>query len=98
MYGVPCSTLHDHCNGKSDVHCKSGRKPYLSMAEEEELVNFLDVHCRIGYPYTRKQVIAIIQEVVDGKGMKVQVTSGWWKSFVKRHPTITLRTAVKTGY
>ena len=94
MYGVPCSTLHDHCNGKSDVHCKSGPKPYLSMAEEEELVNFLDVHSRIGYSYTRKQVIAIIQEVVDGKGMNIQVTSGWWKSFVKRHPTITLRTAI----
>ena len=42
------------------------------MAKEEELVNFLDVHSNIEYPYTRKYAIANSKEVVDGKGMNVQ--------------------------
>lgn len=39
---------------------------------KEELVNFLDVHSHIEYPYTRKYAIANGKEVVDGKGMNVQ--------------------------
>lgn len=39
MYGVPCSTIHDHFTGKySDM--KAGPKPYLTTEEEEELVSF----------------------------------------------------------
>ena len=52
MHGVPHSTLHDHCVGKSQYNSKCGPKPYLTVGKEEELVRFLDVHCRIGYPYT----------------------------------------------
>ena len=62
MYGVPHSTLHDHCVDKSQHDSKYGPKPYLTIGEEEELVRFLDVHCRIGYPYTQKHVLSTVQE------------------------------------
>ena len=43
MYGVSCSTIHDHFTAKySDM--KAGPKPYLTTEDEEELVSFLDVH------------------------------------------------------
>ena len=94
MYGVPRSTLHDHFVGKIQPDSKCGPKPYLSIEEEEELVRFLDVHARIGYPYTRKHVLGIVQEVVNSKNIKTKVSNGWWESFLKRHLSLTLRTAV----
>ena len=81
MYGVPRSTLHDHCVDKSQHDSKYGPKPYLTIGEEEELVRFLDVHCRVGYPYTQKHVLSIVQEIVDSKGIKAQVSNGWWEAF-----------------
>ena len=93
MYGVPCSTLHDHCIEKSQHDSKYGPKPNLTIGEEEELVSFLDVHCRIGYPYTQKHVLSIVQ-VVDSKGIKAQVSNWWQEAFLRRHPSLTLRTAV----
>ena len=35
----------------------------------------------------------LIQEVVNCKVRNVKVSYGWWESFRKRHPTITLCTA-----
>jgi hypothetical protein len=94
MYGIPRSTLYDYYIGKSNLDSKSGPKPYLTSEEEEELVDFLEIHSRIGYPYTRKHVLAIIQDIIDTKGIKATVSNGWWQSFLRRHPTLTLRTAV----
>ena len=82
MYGVSRSTLHDHCLDKSQHDSKGGPKPYLTVGKEEELARFLDVHCRIGYPYTRNHVLSIVQEVVDSKGIKAQVSNGWWEAFL----------------
>ena len=94
MYWVPRSTLYDHCVGRSQQDSRCGPKPYLTVGEEEELVRFLDVHCRIGYPYTRKHVLSIVQGIVDARGIKAQVSNGGWEAFLRRHPSLTLRTAV----
>ena len=94
MNGVPRSTLHDHCVDKSQHDSKYGPNPYLTIGEEEELVRFLDVHCRVGYQYTQKHVLSIVQEIVGSKGMKAQVSNGWWEAFLRRHPSLALRTAV----
>ena len=53
-YNIPRSTLHDHVSGKVKFGAKPGRKPYLSIDEEEELVSFLVECAKIGYPHTRK--------------------------------------------
>ncbi len=63
-YGLPKSTLYDHVSGKVSRLAKPGPKPYLSEEEEEELVNFLVKCAQIGYPHTRMQVLAIVQEIV----------------------------------
>ena len=93
MYGVPRSTIYDHFTGKyPDI--KAGPKPYLTTEEEEEFVSFLDVHAKIGYPYTRKHVLGIVQDIVNTKGIEAEVSSGWWDSFRKRNPSVVLRSAM----
>ena len=69
-YSIPRSTLHDHVSGKVKFGAKPGREPYLNINEEEELVSFLVECAKIGYPHTRKQVIALVQEIINEKGIK----------------------------
>ena len=98
MYGVPKSTLHDHISGKVQLGSKPGRDPYLSICEEEEVVSFLVQTARIGYPRTKKQVFALVQQIVDNKGIQTTITNGWWERFCQRHSNIALRSAVPLSY
>ena len=49
---------------------------------------------KIGYAHTRKQVIALVQQIVESKGISTVVSSGWCERYIKRHPQMTLRVAV----
>ena len=98
LHGVPRSTLHDHVSGKVASICKPGPQPYLSTSEEEELVVFLLKCAKMGYPHTRQQILAIVQQILDYKGISTSLTNGWWERFRKRNPCLTLRTAVPLSY
>ena len=93
-HNVPKSTLSDRVTGKVIHGIKSGPQPYLSLSEEEELVSFLLGCAAIGYPRTRKDVIALVQDILISKGKSGVVTDGWWTGFKNRHCEITLRSAV----
>ena len=97
-FGVPRSTLHDHVSGKVEQHAKQGPKPYLTPEDEDELANFLLRCSRIGYPHTRQQVLSIVQDILNSKGINVVVSNGWWERFLQRHPHLTLRTAYPLSY
>ena len=90
-YNVPKSTLHDRISGKVVFGSQSGPPKYLSNKEEEELVNFILGCSSIGFPRSRKEIIAIVQNVMLEKGHNITVTNGWWDSFRKRYPFLTLR-------
>ena len=92
LYGVPRSTLHDRVSGKVQHGTRAGRPSYLTPAEEGELVNFLFKCSDIGYPHTVAQVLSIVQQIIDDKGMNQEITRGWWHHFSLRHPGISLRT------
>ena len=79
IYQVPKSTLHDRVPGKVIFGAKSGPSSYnyLSSEEEEELLNFLLKCSDIGYCHSRKQVIAIVQQIVDEKEIQAVVRNGW---------------------
>ena len=94
MYRVPKSTLYDHVSGKVAFGARSGPDPYLSIEEEEELFSFLIQVAKIGYPHTKKQVLALVQRMLASKGIASTVSNGWWERFCARHPGITLRSAV----
>jgi len=56
-------------------------------------------HCSsVGFARSRQQVIQLVQEVVTLKGLAVTVTHGWWESFRRRHPKLTLHTAAPVSY
>ena len=77
---------------------KSGPPAYLSPEEENELVSCLNGCSSMGYARSKKQTILLVQRVVESKGLNVKVSDGWWKSFMKRHGTLTLRTAEPLCY
>lgn len=88
VYGIPRSTLGDHCRGKVLPGARCGTPKYLTDAEESELVRFLVRCAEIGYPKSRKCVIALVQTVCNKKGLKVTVSHGWWESFSRRHAMV----------
>ena len=88
-YNVPKSTLGDRVSGCIVHGATSGKPQYLSDEEEELLVRFLLKCASIGYPRSRKEVIGIVQNVCDKKGLIVEVTHGWWEGLCHRHPNIS---------
>ena len=72
----------------------SGPKKYLTEEEEDELVAFVRRCALIGYPKSRKDMMALVQQIIESKGMQYTITNGWWESFCKRHPDLTLRAPV----
>ena len=92
-YGIPKSTLADRVSGRRLMGCRSGPPRLLSDAQEECLVKFLLRCATIGYAKSKKDVIAIIMEMCKSKRLDHKVTDGWWNSFLKRHPNLTLRSA-----
>ena len=45
----------------------------------------------LGYSRTVKEIIEIVQIVVNQKGLGVTVSPSWWKSFRSRHKDLVLR-------
>ena len=90
-YNIPRSTIHDYVTGKVTFGAKSGPPAYLTPSEEEELISFLTGMNSLGYSRTIKEVVAIVQGIVNEKRIKATVTSSWFKSFKSRHPQFVLR-------
>ena len=84
----PRSTLSDKVLCKVPLKARSGPSSYLTPEEEEELTSFLIEMAKIGYGHTRKQIIALVQQIVESKGIETVVSSGWWERYIKRHPQI----------
>ena len=97
-YRVPKSTLQDRVSGKVAFGATSGPSKYLTEEEEDELVNFLVGSASVGFACTRKQVLSIVQDVVNKKGLKVTVSYGWWDAFKRRHSNITIRSPEHLSY
>ena len=91
-YGVPKSTLGDRVSGRVTHGTLSGPSRYLSSEEEDELVRFLLGCASVGYAKSRKEVLALVQSLVANRGITKLVTSGWWESFCRRNPNLTIRT------
>ena len=90
-FNVPKSTLGDRASGRIQHGATSGPNKYLTSSEEKELTSFIIRCASIGFPKTRHEVISLVQNIVDSKGIDTLVSSGWWQAFCKRNPTVTLR-------
>ena len=98
-YGVPRTTLHDKVSGKvaPTARCGSGRR-LLTDEEESALADFLVGCASIGYAKSRKDALVIVQQILYSRNVTTEVTRGWWESFRRRHPDLTLRQAEPLSY
>ena len=76
-HGVPKSTLHDKVLGKAS----SGARKHLTDEEASSLVDYLVGCASIRYAKSRRNVLAIAQQIANVQDPKIQVTKGWWDSF-----------------
>ena len=92
-YGVPRSTLHDRVHGNVIHGTNPGAKPYLDKTEEAELTEYIITVGQLGFGKTRKQIKSIAEKVALEKDTlrKDRITNGWFTSFIKRHPELSLR-------
>ena len=99
-HGVPKTTLYDRISGRVKHGVNPGPRPYLSNEEEKELRSYLKQCSKIGCGKTRRDVVAIVQNAASDKGVlrTSQVSSGWWRSFVKRNQDLSLRQGDATGH
>ena len=99
LYGVPKTTLKDRLSGRVIPGSCPGPKPYLQSSEETELASHLLSASSIGLGKTRYEVMRIAEGVAKSKGVLrgEQITHGWWKCFVSRNPSLSLRTGDATA-
>ena len=93
QFGVPKSSLGDWVSGCVIPGSTSGPPRYLTVSEENELVKFLSRSASIGYGKSCKEVMALVQRVLQSKNLATHVSSGWWESFCRCHPNLSLSTA-----
>ena len=91
VYAVPKSTLADRVSGRIIHGSSSGVSKFLTDEEEEELVAFILGSASIGYSKTIKEILALVQGTLEARGVHKVVSYGWWESFRRRHPNLTLR-------
>ena len=89
QYNVPKSTLDHQVSRWVQVGAMSGPTKYLIPLEENELSRFLSCCCQIGYAHSKLEVLALVQQTLDSKGMKITLSHGWWDSFRKRHSELS---------
>ena len=70
-----------------------GPKAFLTHEEEKELVKFLFECSKMGHGKTRGEVLKIMEATMKKKGTKLDgfISQGWWWSFRKRWPEVSLR-------
>ena len=90
--------MQDRISGKFSLDSRSGSGRLLTDEEESRLADFLVGCATIGYAKSRKEVLAIVQQIFDSRNAGVVVTKGWWASYQKRHPKLTLRHAEPLAY
>ena len=92
-HGVPKTTLYDRISGKIMHGVNPGPTPYLSNEEDKELGSYLKQCSKIGCGKTRRDVVAIVQNIASDKGVlrTSQVSSGWWHGFLKTNQDLSLR-------
>ena len=99
-YGVPKSTLGDRVSGRVCPGAVGGPPRYLDDQEEEELVRFLIGCAEVGYAKSVREVRTLVSAIMAKKrGCESFVVShGWWESFCRRHPGLSLRRGESLAY
>jgi len=88
-YQISRRSLSERFLGNLEVHASPGKKSYLSLEEEEYLVNWLIEMAAIGLGFDIKTMKKLIRNLL-GKDT-TSVTNGWVQYFLQKHPELSLR-------
>jgi hypothetical protein len=94
-YDIPRSTLRGHVMGLT-LSRKRGRKPVLSVGEEEKVVKYIMGRARYGHPISITELKIKVAEATQLRQTPFKEGipgAGWLRWFWKRHPEISLRTS-----
>ena len=96
MCGVPEQTLRDRVKGKVSVQTIAGKEPIFTSDEEQELVNHILHMNRLGYGYSRAQMLRTATEMADFLHKKrpnsknSYLGRGFMRGFMKRWPELRM--------
>ena len=94
MVYVDRTTLHDKVSGKVGFAARCGSDRRLLTDEEESTQADFQVGCSsIGYSKSRKDALVNFPANPLFPKVHTEVTRGWWESFHRRHPDLTLSNA-----
>ena len=98
-HGVPRSTLKDRLSGRVVHGVNPGPRPYLTADEERELAAHLIQASDIGFGKTRRDVCCLVETYLKQQGRLKgdSISNGWWGRFLKRNPSIRLRSGDSTA-
>lgn len=97
-FGVPRITLYNKVTGKSPIECSMGPNTYLSKEEEyileQWIINMNEMHI----PITKDELLDSVQRIITDKRQDTPFKDNrpgkkLYKLSLKRHPTISERTA-----
>jgi hypothetical protein len=94
-FDIPRSTLHGHVMGLT-LSRKRGKKPVLSVVEEEKVVKYIMGMARYGHPISITELKIKVVEATQMQQTPFKEGipgAGWLRWFQKRHPKISLRTS-----
>ena len=86
---VDRKSLRMRVEGELTLDSHVGNKGFLTMEQEQKLVQHCLDMARLGYGYDVLQIRNIVRYYLKDK--ECEVTSGWWQKFKERHPEITRR-------
>lgn len=91
FYNIPLNTLIDHIKGRRGVKSNSyGRTTALTFEVENEIAAGLRSMEKYGFGLSRKEVMELVGDYVNGKQLKTPFKNGqpnkdWLISFMRRH-------------
>ncbi|CAH0549892.1 unnamed protein product [Brassicogethes aeneus] len=98
-FAVPKTTLQDRLKGKvPEIPMKTGPPPRLTVAGENEIVQWLINIAKCGFPIRKIDLISTVQKILKDCGKETLFKDGkpgqkWYLNFLRRHPEISLREA-----
>ncbi|KAI4463196.1 hth cenpb-type dna-binding domain [Holotrichia oblita] len=103
QFAVSRITLRNKIKGISPVVCKMGPSTILSTEEEERISQWVVEVAKAGFPITKTALLdtvaKLIKEIRDTPFINGRPGRKWFQGFLRRHPTISLKSAEKlTGY
>ncbi|KMQ88832.1 tigger transposable element-derived protein 6-like protein, partial [Lasius niger] len=95
-YNVPRTTLSDKLKNKVPEERKMGPETVLSAIEEEQLIRWIIVLGKAGFPVTKDHLLDSVKMLITKVGRETPFTNNrpgrhWYQAFMRRHPEISTR-------